>query len=82
MGLCDNVTYLHVSLLLIDYVCYCTNLYAYLFSQSIGDHNKFLARVTKTLHYGYYPKSDRTSLPATGKLIESKLYLIKTKDVF
>lgn len=35
----------------------------------IGDHQKFISRIKKTLYYGKLPKSDRFSLPVTGKHI-------------
>lgn len=33
----------------------------------MGNQNKFLSRITKTLYYGKLPKTDRLSLPMTGK---------------
>ncbi|KAJ8967526.1 hypothetical protein NQ314_002841 [Rhamnusium bicolor] len=33
--------------------------------KTIGDHKKYLSRITKTLYYGKLPKTDSLSLPVT-----------------
>lgn len=43
--------------------------------QVFGDHHKFLSRIKKTLYYGKLPKTDRFSLPVTGKVFFAKVDL-------
>lgn len=41
----------------------------YINFQSMGQHDEFLTRITKTLYYTKLPKTERLSLPVSGKLI-------------